>query len=107
MNRWPGKTRNAHDAIKEAIMAGRYYETEHAKTKMRERTITRQEIRYVLLNGLHAKRKDKFDEWHNTWKYAIEGLSLDKDKRLRIIVALTTDSKGDMAVLITVIDITK
>ena len=64
-----------------------YLETEHAKQRMRERDITRQEVWHVLVNGWREPRKDKWSDEFNEWKYAIRGTTLD-GRTLRVIVAV-------------------
>ena len=69
--------------------------------RLNERFVSRQEIQYVLHHGKRNRKEDAFDEKHQSWKYAIEGMTLDRDKKLRLIVAL----KDDVATLISVFQI--
>jgi hypothetical protein len=64
-----------------------YLETEHAKQRMRERVITRQEVWHVLVNGWREPRKDTWSEEFNEWKYAMRGTTLD-GRVLRVIMAV-------------------
>jgi len=62
------------DILKEArclVAGGRYRDTRHAKERGSERGIGRIEIIYVINNGHHEKRKDKYDETWNAWNYSI------------------------------------
>lgn len=67
-----------------------------------ERDITRPEILYVLKNGHHEKRKDKFDEFYKAWNYAVRGKTLDR-RELRIVVSFDKDGM----LIITAIDLSK
>ncbi len=64
-----------------------YLETEHAKERMREREITRQEIWHVLKTGRREPRKDAYNNAFNTWNYAMRGNTLT-DRTLRVIVTV-------------------
>jgi len=88
------------DLIRSAVFSGRYIYSFHSKERMKERRVTRQEVRHVLLHGHHEKRKDLFERSTGQWKYAIRGKTIDK-KVLRII--LTFDENN--LLIITVIEI--
>ena len=88
--------------IRNCIEAGRYLDTRHVSQRSYERDITRPEILYVLKNGYHEKRKDKFDEFYKVWNYAVRGKTLDR-RELRIAVSL--DKNGML--IITAIDLRK
>lgn len=81
--------------------SGRERYTKHADQRMRERNITRLEVREVLISGCREKRKDEFKEQYNSWNYSIKGSTID-GKILRI--AISFDS-NDM-LIITVINLT-
>jgi len=104
----PPKDPDALYRIRTAVTEGRYIETFHGIERLNERHVNRLEIKYVLLNGKRDEIRDEFSKEHNTWAYRIEGPTLDRDKRLRIIVALKSDPlMGDVARIVSVIDITK
>lgn len=90
------------DVVRTCIAEGRYLDTRHATQRGAEREITRPEILYVLKTGHHEKRKDKFDQLHQAWNYAIRGKTLDK-KNVRVAVSL--DEK--LLLIITAIDLDK
>ena len=81
----PPKNEDIANVVREAFRAGRYRFSAHALERMRQRSITRIDIRDVLLEGRREKRKDFFDVPYLCWKYAWRGQ--DEDGRaLRIIV---------------------
>ena len=88
------------DQIRLCIEKGSYLDTRHAIDRQNERQITRPEILYVLKNGYHEKRKDKFDESYNSWNYSVRGKTVDR-RELRVIVSF--DESGML--IITAIDL--
>ena len=76
-----------------------YLETEHAKERMQERDITRQEIWHVLQNGWREPRKDAWNEAVKDWNYASRGMTLD-GRTLRVIVAVV-----DRVIMVTAMEI--
>jgi hypothetical protein len=72
--------------IRNCVSSGNYVDSSHAIDRQNERGILRLEIVFVLENGRHEKSKDKFDELHAAWNYAIRGKTIDK-RDLRIIVS--------------------
>lgn len=73
-----------------AALMGRpmgYLETEHAKMRMAQRGIDRQQIRHVLLHGWHEESRDRCDGKSGRWSYSIRGRTLC-GRELRIVVAL-------------------
>lgn len=89
--------------IKACIEEGRYLDTRHAFERQNERMINRPEILYVLKNGHHEKKKDKFDELHQAWNYVVQGKTVDL-KKLRIVVSF--DQASGM-LIITAIELKK
>lgn len=74
-------------AIREKLVSGGLRYSAHANQRMMERCIVRPEVEYVLKTGHHNKRKDKYNERHHDWDYAVEGKTVD-GRNLRIIVAI-------------------
>ena len=72
--------------IRKCIEEGRYLDSRHATDRQNERRINRPEILHVLRNGYHEKKKDKFDEFYESWNYAVRGKTVDR-RELRIIVS--------------------
>ena len=87
--------------VKAKIVSGYYLDTRHATHRRVERKITRLEVIYVLITGRHEKFKDRFDELHRSWNYAIRGKTIDA-KELRIIVSFEEKSQ---LLIITAIDL--
>lgn len=71
--------------VRSAVESGDYLDTRHANDRKNERGINRLEIEQVLKDGWHEKKKDKFEEAYDSWKYAMRGKTIDK-KDLRIII---------------------
>jgi Domain of unknown function (DUF4258) len=88
------------DQITECLDAGRYLDTRHANERQAERMIIRSEVIYVLRNGYHEKRKDKFETQYQAWNYAIRGKTIDK-RELRVIVSFDEQNM----LIITAIDL--
>ena len=96
------KLSNLLAMIRVCIEEGRYLDTLHSEDRQDERRISRPEILYVLKNGHHEKKKDKFDEFYNAWNYAVRGKTVDR-RNLRVIVSF--DKNGML--IITAIEIKK
>ena len=80
------KLENVMDTIKGCLATGHFLDTFHSNTRMKTRLVTRSEVLYVLRNGHHEKKKDKYDDQYQEWNYSIRGKTLDKVD-LRIIVS--------------------
>ena len=89
--------------VRTCIEQGRYLDTRHALERQVERAINRNEILYVLKNGYHEKKKDKFDELYQAWNYAVRGKTLDR-RELRVVISFE-DASGML--LITAIELKK
>jgi hypothetical protein len=98
----PTKHNNVLLEISTMLEEGKYMYIGHANQRLKERSVTRLEVKQALKNGYHEKRKDEFKEEHNRWNYSIRGKTIDS-RNLRI--AITFD-KNNMLV-ITVIDLDK
>jgi hypothetical protein len=98
----PAKIDNLMDLIREKLNKAQDRYVDHALQRIKEREVTFPEVRQVLRDGYHEKRKDEFKEEHQAWNYSIRGKTVDK-RNLRIAVSFDED---DMLV-ITVIDLDK
>jgi hypothetical protein len=96
------KDKNILKLVKSAIENGTYIYTSHANQRIKQREVTRYEVKQVLLSGHHEKRKDCFDEVFNSWNYSIKGKTLDK-RQLRIVISFDDSNM----LIITVIDLNK
>lgn len=83
--------------IRKYLELGSIRFSEHAIIRKKERHISPQDVRRVLENGYHEKRKTTYDEHNRTWKYAVRGKTLDKED-IRVIVAIV-----DEVVVVTVV----
>lgn len=72
--------------IRKCLDQGKYLPRNHARERQEERNIELVDVKFVLKNGYHEKRKTTFSEEFNTWKYAIRGRTLD-EVDIRVIVA--------------------
>ena len=86
--------------VEKAIRSGNYLYTSHANERLQQREVTRFEVKQVLLNGYHEKKKDVFDEAFNSWNYSIKGKTLDK-RTLRVVISFDENNM----LIITVIDL--
>lgn len=82
----PNKRTNLTQVIQNRIELDRYVTTIHAWMRQSQRSITLPQIRYVLLNGHHEKKKDVFDKVFCSWNYAIRGKTFD-GVDLRVIIS--------------------
>ena len=98
----PEKIPELMSVIRACIEEGRYLDTRHAWERQNDRRINRPEILYVLKCGRHEKSKDKFNEFHHTWNYAVRGKTVDR-RELRVIVSF--DENGIL--IITAIELRK
>ena len=60
----PPKALNILSLVRQHLEAGRYRFTAHALERLNERDILQPEVFEALQNGVHEKKKDKFDEEH-------------------------------------------
>ena len=96
------KESNIIEKIKKCVSSGNYIYTGHAQQRLQQREVTRQEVKQVLSNGHHEKRKDTYDEDFSEWNYSIKGKTLDS-KNLRVIISFDVNNM----LIITVIDLDK
>ncbi len=94
------KHENVLELVQQHVEAGTYLDTRHATQRKQERNIALPEMLFVLRGGFHEKRKDKFDELHNAWNYAVRGKTVD-NRPLRVIVSFDPDGM----LIITAIDL--
>jgi hypothetical protein len=83
----PVKAKDILKQTHEAVKKGSILYSAHANERMLERKILRPEIEFILSNGHHEIRKDKYNEDFESWDYAIKGTTVD-GRALRIIVAI-------------------
>lgn len=93
----PERHPNILKKIKECIEEGKYILTKHALDRQKERSVNLATTLYVLKNGYEEKSKTFFDKEHNTYKYAIRGITLN-DEDIRIIIAL--DENGILIITV-------
>ncbi|HIJ72532.1 MAG TPA: DUF4258 domain-containing protein [Candidatus Hydrogenedentes bacterium] len=102
----PPKKADLLKEVRRLVASGYYLETRHAQHRMRSRGITRMEVYHVLRSGQHEEKRDVFKSEHGSWNYAIRGKTLDKDKELRVIVAITQELGKEAALVVTAINVT-
>ena len=92
------------DEIRGHLDAGTVRYTSHAFERGDGREITEPEVRYVLRNGWHNRRRDRYEEGYvYPWSHSIEGRTVD-ERRLRIVVTFD-DSDGEVLLVVTLIDL--
>lgn len=94
----PEKRENLLESIHQRIAQDRFLITFHAQERKLQRSISLQQVKFVLLHGYHEKRKDQFDEVFNAWNYAIRGRTFDLID-LRVIVSF--DEEDDLLIITT------
>ena len=67
----PVKILNILHLSAEAVEAGRLLYSSHAKERMKERSIIKPEVEFILSHGHHEARKDRFNTEFDTWDYAV------------------------------------
>jgi hypothetical protein len=82
----PEKRTDLMSLVRDRVLTDRFISTVHALERKSQRSITLQQIKYILCNGHHEKNKDKYDECYSAWNYAIRGVTFDEIE-LRIIVS--------------------
>lgn len=87
--------------IQDCVRRNAYKETAHAKERMVERDVTRDEIQEVLCFGKRNKGRDRFYPELNSWSRAVEGCTRD-GRHLRVCLVLH-QSYG--ALVVTVYDL--
>ena len=98
-----GKCPDLITLIRDRVVTDRFISTVHAMDRKSQRSITLQQIKYVLCHGRHEKSKDKYDESYSAWNYAIRGLTFD-DIDLRVIVSFNEE---DDLLIITAFEVSK
>lgn len=99
-NKRPEKLSDLLKKIREAVESGNYFVSTHAVERGIQRGIIRTEYEHVLKTGFHESKKDVFDEFYNTWNYAIRGKTFDK-RELRIVTSFDENN----LLIITIIDL--
>ena len=91
------------DVIRRAILDGRYLVSKHAWQRSRDRKISIGEVKFILENGWHEKRKDQWRDDHATWSYAIRGKTRDGiDGRIAVAIDRT---QNETLVIVTIINL--
>ena len=96
------KIKDLHAQVEKCLQEEKYLYTGHAHQRLQERVVTRQEVKQVLRNGYHEKRKDEFIEEYDSWNYSVKGTTVDK-RILRVIVSFDSNNM----LIITIIDLSK
>ena len=99
----PSKLSNLMEAIRSALASGRYLYSEHVHESMFKRHLSVGDVKRVLTTGFHEKKKDKYEEMHESWNYAIKGCTVD-ERNVRVVVAF---DKETHLIIITAIDLDK
>lgn len=86
------KIANLLSVVREHAGVGKFVDTRHAMLRKKQRKILTRDIVFILLNGYHEKKKDKYDTQYETWNYAIRGKLKAEDKDIRVIVSF--DDEG-------------
>ncbi len=101
MSKSSEKSDDPMERVREHVRKGTYVLRRHTLERQTERSISLEDVLYVLKHGFHEEEKSGFDITRQTWKYAIRGKAFDKDE-LRAIVAF-----AEKMAIITVMWITR
>lgn len=85
----PQKINKPHLVARKLLLSGRYLVSEHAYTRMYQRSITDLDIFSVIQNGSHLPKRDEFSK-DKGWSYCMEGLDKTKERKLRIAIAINS-----------------
>lgn len=86
-NNRPKKISSVVRTAQEFWNDGNYYFSVHALDRQVDRDISVDDIEDVLFDGHHESKKDKFDEDHGSWCYAIRGETTE-NKELRVVITI-------------------
>lgn len=95
----PTKRPDLLAAVHTALKDSSYILTEHARQRLKERSIALPELLHALETGHHERAKDEFVEHFQAWNYSIRGKTLE-GRQLRVAVAFDPN-----LMVITVIDL--
>lgn len=93
------KLDNVAVLAKNLMQQGSYIISQQAKLRQGERYFTLGDIKNIVENGFHEKKKDEYKEEYGDWNYAIRGHTLDHEEA-RVCIAFIKESH---LVVITVI----
>jgi hypothetical protein len=80
--------------ILEHIEKGRYRLTKHADEELKNDDLDLKDALDILKNGTHNRKKTEFNNKHQMWHYAIEGITKDLNN-IRVIIAFS----GEMLII--------
>lgn len=98
----PAKKSNLMDIVREKAEQGAFILMPHAVERRFQRSISINDIIYVLTTGWHESKKDDFRKEYSEWNYAIRGKTIDK-RELRIVISFDEDNM----LVVTVIRLSK
>jgi hypothetical protein len=90
------------NTLRNAEKKGFYRFVDHAQMRLTQREVTVAEVRQIMREGFHEKKKDEWKEAYSEWNYAFRGKTID-GRDIRIAVAV----KAPDLLIITVIDLSK
>lgn len=86
------KIKDLLEVIRNHIENGNFIDTRHAELRKKQRKILTRDVVYILMNGFHEKKKDKFDAYYQSWNYAIRGKLKSEGREIRVIISF--DEEG-------------
>lgn len=100
----PPKHANVTRKMKELLGLNKIRFVRHANERMGQRSVIDYEVRQALQNGMHDPRQDRYSSKWQNWEYCIVGKTIDK-RELRIGISFESNGKGELLLIITVIDL--
>ena len=98
----PEKLSNVLELAAACIANGNYRPTFHAECRKLERDITLLDALHVIKTGYRDPKHDEYKEEYCSWNYAIQGISLQRDK-IRVVISFD----DNLMLIITVINFSK
>lgn len=92
----PPKINDVMKLTRDCNLKRRYYFTQHALQRMKERDILHTDLIQALGNGKHVANQDEFNEKRKAWNYRIEAKTFDGKE---IGVAVSFNSQKTMAII--------
>lgn len=70
---------------------GAYVISNHAALRQGERCFTIGDIKNIIFNGYHERKKDEYKDEYSDWNYAIRGKTLEYEQA-RVCIAFVEES---------------
>jgi hypothetical protein len=96
------KIGNPLELARDCLQRGNYASTYHARVRQVERLVRISDVHYVIENGYHEKRRDRFDIFRGRWSYSIRGKAPDK-RNLRVVIYFKLEVETTVVIVTVVV----